>query len=176
MTRRFFIDLETTGLNPDKHQIIEVCLWEYKKPEPFHCYVTYPEYVFEYSRVKRLGFPTFEEGVPRLCEADLRSQLRGHIYTDPTKPEPVTLIGKNVGVFDYQFLKRVGLGGICKHRFIDIGNLYLRPDDDVVPGVEECMRRAGMEPFVPHTAKGDVVICMNLYDIWSDRYGATQRT
>jgi len=89
-----------------------------------------------------------------------------------SEPETkVVLLGKNLALFDIPMLgdtllNMVGEGGL-DYKAIDIGNLYLRPEDNgKVPCLEECVKRAGGMAPVPHTALGDAKLVMELYRQW----------
>lgn len=64
---------------------------------------------------------------------------------DPTK---FVAAGKNFAHFDEPFLKKIkGTEPTnCHHRILDPGNMYVRPDDEFVPSTLECCRRAGVRP------------------------------
>lgn len=79
----------------------------------------------------------------------------------------MTLAGKNVGAFDLQWLKRYvavfeKYGELFRHRSLDPGSMYARPEDEKVPGLLKCLERAELEPSGYHTALGDAwdVICL----------------
>jgi hypothetical protein len=74
--------------------------------------------------------------------------------------------GKNFGSFDKQFLERLpGLKGWVKfkHRSIDPGNLFWRPQTDKeLPGSKTCMERAGIPGEVAHTAVADAMAVIQM--------------
>lgn len=167
----YFIDIETTGLDPEQCQTIEVAAIEYGSTRPaFHCYIRHPYYNFEHGRVKRLGFPEYRDGVPTYSVDDFKTMFRGYLYGQDVEPKSVTFGGKNVGTFDIPFLKKLMPGLAHKHRYVDIGNLYLQPGDNTPPDLAECMKRAGMVPTVPHTALEDAQICVTLFGYWRQEW------
>jgi len=167
----YFIDIETTGLDPEQCQTIEVAAIEYGSTRPaFHCYIQHPYYNFEHGRIKRLGFPEYRDGVPTYSVVDFKTMFRGYLYGQEVGPKSVTFGGKNVGTFDIPFLKKLMPGLAHKHRYVDIGNLYLQPGDNTPPDLAECMKRAGMVPIVPHTALEDAQICVTLFGYWRQEW------
>jgi hypothetical protein len=66
---------------------------------------------------------------------------------DPTK---FVAAGKNFAGFDATFLKKMRQPGApiirWHHRILDPGSMYVRPDDEFVPDTNECCRRAGVHP------------------------------
>lgn len=95
-----------------------------------------------------------------------------HVQREEDNPGRVVLLGKNLALFDIPMLgdtllNMVGEGGL-NYKAIDIGNLYLRPEDNgKVPCLDECVKRAGGMGPVPHTALGDAKLVMELYRQWS---------
>lgn len=67
--------------------------------------------------------------------------------------------GKNYAGFDKAFLELLPNWHDLMaphHRAIDPGSMYFDPRiDDDVPGTEECLRRAGLDPDVKHRAEED---------------------
>lgn len=163
------IDIETTGLDPETCQILEIGAVRIGAT-PFHCYVIYDQI----------------QGEP--CALHMNHNiLREIVVRDPKyvflKPQEVwyhfsawlphdakiTIAGKNYGSFDKQFLDRLHgwkklMSRIASHRFIDSGNLFWQPaiDGDRLPSLQTCMRRAGMVCNVPHDAVSDAKIVLRL--------------
>lgn len=80
--------------------------------------------------------------------------------------EKINFAGKNAGTFDlpildeqcfFQFIPR-------RHRVIDVGSMYLRATDDVVPNLAECCERASLDvmSFKPHRAVDDACVVVQL--------------
>lgn len=63
----------------------------------------------------------------------------------------ITVAGKNFSSFDRQFLEndfhRVHEDVEFRHRSIDPGSMYMTKDDTTPPGMDECLKRAGIEPI-----------------------------
>lgn len=77
--------------------------------------------------------------------------------------EPVNAAGKNFGSLDRPWLEALPKWNVqFRHRVLDPSILYLRPEDDVVPGLGECKRRAGLPGTVAHRATDDAmdVVCL----------------
>jgi len=78
--------------------------------------------------------------------------------------------GKNFGVFDLPKLQALpGTLAPHRHRFIDPSNLYWTPEVDgtVLPDTKTCMKRAGMEGRVSHTALADARDVAELIQRWT---------
>jgi len=73
----------------------------------------------------------------------------------------VTLAGKNVASFDYNFLP-TDLQSKFNHRMLDPGSMFVKATDKVVPNTAECCRRAGVEDTVTHDAYGDALQVIQL--------------
>lgn len=74
--------------------------------------------------------------------------------------EPINIVGKNFANFDLLFLKKIGFGRRTKYhrRILDVGSLYYDPTiDNNVPGLDECLKRAGIEKQVQHTSIDDAL-------------------
>lgn len=66
--------------------------------------------------------------------------------------------GKNVASFDIPFLKKAGFECTCKrihHRSVDPAMLYWQKGDRCSPSLSECLKRAGINEEVSHTACED---------------------
>lgn len=87
--------------------------------------------------------------------------------------------GKNVGRFDMAFMAE-HVDVLCPeelfhNRAIDVGILWLRPDDDVPPDLAECKRRAGItDNREPHRALNDAFINIELVQAWMRQWLADE--
>lgn len=165
------IDIETTGLNPDICQIIQiavVCL-DTETPESewpsFELLVDPGTIVGEpfalamhAALLKRIakgeGRPLDEvmEYMLKFVKWELRNDPSGEF----------TVVGKNFS-FDVSFLRKHASWGDMpvSHRHIDIGNQFWRPSVDgaKLPDSKTCFERAfGGEGVVAHTALEDAMV------------------
>ena len=127
------IDIETTGLDPEQDQVLEIgAVLDYDMG-----ILDCPSFEMPVKHDRVSGSPYAmvmnSELLARISKGEgmtlahigeeFDKWLRGWL---PQHPSPVTLLGKNVGTFDWQFLKR--LPGfpvdLISHRFLDVGSLY----------------------------------------------------
>jgi hypothetical protein len=108
-----------------------------------------------------------EEGYSYIPDDLLDSVFAEWLYeeTDLFKDEEkIVVAGKNFSAFDLPFLKTIGFGTKTRlhHRTLDPGSMYFDPlKDEVPPGLEECLLRAGIEKTVEHTAVEDAIDVIN---------------
>jgi len=176
------IDIETTGLNPEVCQILEIGAvyenWEtpVDQLEVFNCYVKNTPVIGEpYA----LSMPhnveilrtiaTGKTGVPIMLPNQAAGAFRlwliglGYARTGAFTPA-----GKNFGSFDLQFLKKLpgwDTGVRVRHRAINPGMLYWEPNDLTVPDMLTCMKRAGRGGIVTHEAVEDALEVIRLVRI-----------
>lgn len=175
------IDIETTGLDPEKCQIIEIGgvleTWDRPVEElPGFSFLVHHQTYHVEPYAAMLNLEILKQlwtggcqSVPA-CHAiqTIRHWLNGKLPSifDPPELEKqpknrITVAGKNFASFDLQFLKRLpGFGTTIKfgHRALDPGPLYYDPEiDDVPPSTEQCFGRAGMgyNPATKHRAEED---------------------
>lgn len=188
-TKFVSIDIETTGLDTEKCQIIEIgaviddWLDPIHQPPTFHCYVKQHMYVGEpyamsmHSEIFR-RIATQEDGYNYWYPSEAAGQLgrwmeeNGAYQIDPTKPDRearAVVAGKNFGTFDDRFLRRLPhFDEWVKyhHRLIDPAMLFWNPlTDTVPPSLKVCMERAGLEGEVAHTALDDALVVAKLIHI-----------
>jgi hypothetical protein len=179
------LDLETTGLDPELCQIIEIgaVFDDPRKPlaecPTFHALVRHKLYVGEpaalgmHSRILKL-LATQPEGIKFVCVDDLAYELVAWVKDCGwnMKERPLLFAGKNFGGFDFAFLRRLsGFMSAVKfrHRFLDPGSMYFDPFvDEIPPDSGECLRRAGLEPGAAHEALSDA---LDVCKIIRRRYG-----
>jgi oligoribonuclease (3'-5' exoribonuclease) len=80
----------------------------------------------------------------------------------------ITIAGKNFAAFDKNFLeKHEHWREIPKHhRYLDVGNLYFDPMfDDEIPSTERCLQLAGLESGVAQTALEDALVVAKLINL-----------
>ena len=186
------IDIETTGLDPETCQILEIGAvfddWtlSIRDLPTFHCYVVHKQIVgqpfapaLNAAILRKLANPPPNNGRhwPPTSDAYNPSDIflrpddvAGDMATwlqclgwDMSKA--ITPAGKNFASFDRQFLKR--LDGLERkfrlhHRTLDPAPLYWLPTDEKLPDSKACYERAGMNPTVAHTAVEDAISVVQL--------------
>lgn len=173
------VDIETTGLDPDHCQILEIGAVLFDTD-------TY-EVLGTFERLVRpSGMCTGEpyaiamngklfyrlangEGV-HLWEATTQLQKWLHEHQVYHK---ITICGKNFASFDSKFLDKCShWRSIPKsHRVLDISSMYYNPDihDERLPSTEECKTIAGLPGEVAHTALADAMDVVRLVTYKLDR-------
>ena len=173
------IDIETTGLNPETCQILEIgaVLDDWNSPiselKKFHCYVVHETTVGEdyalnmnkaiLARIANRHEPENTQYLflsPGQVAVEFNGWLMGCglIGTTDAVADTVLPAGKNFASFDRQFLKQLpGFENIkFHHRTIDPAMLFWNPEiDEVPPSSKQCMERAGIPGEVAHTAIAD---------------------
>lgn len=160
MLRYMAIDLETTGLDPEQDQILEMgaivddLITPVDKLPYFHTRVHHDRIA---GHVKAL-----------IMNAQILSDLSnkvGPITTDLAVEfflfknthwgtERIIPAGKNFGSFDKLFLKKANIDCFI-HRTIDPMTWYLCAEDKRPPSLQECVTRAGLPNIVKHNALDD---------------------
>ncbi len=179
------IDIETTGLDPDTCQVLEVggvieddrlgltelptfryrILREVYAGEPFALSMHRDLFKDLAMKARNTGgnllnrtWYGHEDAFPRKFTSWLQSW-----GVDPTK---FVAAGKNFANFDAPFLKKIKGDVQWHHRILDPGSMYVRSDDEFVPGTDECCRRAGIDPAdIPgdeHTSIHDALVVVAL--------------
>lgn len=165
------IDIETTGLDPERHQILEIYgyqldlagqVWDRKYI--FHRYIRYDEII---------GSP-YALNINAALIKDMRTSYFSHPENvkeelwywminvlEKQKNGKITFAGKNVANFDIPFILNF-LGKNwnetpISYRTLDPAVLYMKPNDVDIPRLDECMRRAGgcWDDTKAHTAEYD---------------------
>lgn len=178
------VDIETTGLNPHRHQVIEfgAVLEDWITPieqlPAFHAYVIHNEYrgdpfalAMNHEILRKIANKSRHPESKFYRPLELAMEFEKWLVEHKIDPQRVPVAGKNFAGFDAQFLKELmdyegpRFGDIIKfaHRVIDPGSLYFDPRiDKEPPSMQECMKRAGIVGDVAHTAIEDAinVICL----------------
>lgn len=166
------IDLETTGLDENFCQIIEFAaiIDDLANPRPikelpcFHCYVRHEVYVGqpyalsmhpEIFRKLATGDESHNFLEPKEVGYEFFKFLESNGYEIGEK---ITAAGKNFARFDAKFLDKLpdfNNHVNIHHRVLDPAVFYVRPEDECLPSSNECLRRAGVDKEVAHTAMED---------------------
>lgn len=177
------LDLETTGLDPSTHQILEIgCVIETDWVTPVESLPTFRAIVDNGNIVGESKALAMNAAlIAELAACDKYNLKPVYVvlgelinWIKAQNPNPVvTFAGKNFGAFDLQFLKRSAIPWSTfryKHRFIDVGNLFWNPaKDDCLPDLATCVSRTGVTPRKLHSAIEDcrsVIECVRAY--WED--------
>jgi DNA polymerase III epsilon subunit-like protein len=187
------IDIETTGLDPDVHDIVEFgcVLDDLENPEvpvdelpSFHCYNVLDNYVgspFALSMhpdiFRRIATRDEDQNQGlRFCYngrigEEFHNFLSAYkIRRDIHAKFHLTCAGKNFSSFDLQFINKktdISRHKIkLQHRALDPSPLYLLPNDESLPGTETCLERAGIEKDVAHTAIEDAKDIIKLVRVY----------
>lgn len=176
------IDLETTGLDWTKHQVLEIAAIAQQlggeELGRFRTTVWHPEIVgspFALSMHPRL-IEEIVSGAPDSGEALEAFRQFLDLYAAPAdvgSTPRVIAAGKNFATFDQRFIemmqKREGFEDRWFHRrVLDPSILYMSEADDVPPSTSLCAERAGLnvDPGERHVALEDAEIVRDLIETW----------
>lgn len=157
-----FIDTETTGLDPDRHEAYEVCWWLEGAHSPAsgllpHSLANAEKIALEvgdyHGRAIKPGWHSDRKALRRRLRVDLTG---------------VTLVGSNPA-FDASFLRRTLQCSPWHHRLINVaeGGMWVfgwdRPKG-LADVADECRERGFDIPDPDHTAEGDVRTTRAVYE------------
>lgn len=185
------VDLETTGLDAETCQIIELAAvvetdWvtPVEQLPTLHVLVEHHEYHGQAGAISlnqrvfaELAKPHPDRAI-RTVHADRLTNTIGQFVGKHFTDTP-TLAGKNVGTFDLAFLRKLPRWKHHfrhKHRVIDPGMLYFNPlTDAAVPSTDECLKRAGLVNEQPHNPVHDCWAVIRLVRVaYENRLSKTQ--
>ena len=158
-----FIDTETTGLDPDRHQAYEVCWWREDEALPNTAILPHTlngadQVALEISRYHR-----------RLVRPGRWQQDRWQAVSElPSALCDVTLVGSNPA-FDAAFLRKILEGTPWHHRLINVaeGGMWVfgwdRPQG-LATVADKCRQEGFDVPEPDHTAEGDVRATRAVYE------------
>lgn len=175
MSRYVSIDIETLGLDSDYSDTIELgaviddLTSDISDLPRFHAYVTLPDNKYRgeayamsmHSTILR-RIATREQGYTYIPFDMIGEEFEAWLLTDhgPWPKNKAVVAGKNFAGFDLQFLKQLpGFNTDMFHyRSLDPGSMFFDPKiDEVPPGLEICLQRAGLNTPVNHTAVEDAL-------------------
>lgn len=83
----------------------------------------------------------------------------------------VTAAGKNIRSLDLPVLQRLGFRmDVFHHRTLNVGNLFVTPQDDHLPDLKACLQRAGLPAEVSHDALDDCKQVVRCVHAWAKRH------
>ncbi len=176
-----YVDLETTGLDPETCQILQIgLLWDHNSTIPvdqlpqLEFLVRHDSYRgdpyalwLNAALLKRLSVKG--AGVATINVSNMLSDFLNGCGIDPK--DKILIGGKNVSGFDLPFLSKLpffkgwsfpenffdphGPYYRFAHRTVDPAMMYARDTDDMPPNLDECLKRAGIPKQTGHTALDD---------------------
>lgn len=175
MLKYVALDVETTGRDPSKHQVLELALvveTDWATPvADLPCLRLTVDHPLICGEVKALTMN--RDLLAEICQRGGDATRRdgwGRVRLFLSKffgpDEKVTVAGKNAAGFDLPFCEATFEGWERRrffHRVLDVGSLYCDPFADAhLPDTAECMRRAGLPGDVPHTALDDARLVVQM--------------
>ncbi len=177
------IDIETTGLDPQKNQILEFGAIAIDTSYPTVPYIANFRAVFIHQELtgNPIALTMNAELINEINTVlktkdfnyDLRQNTLNGIYVRNAEEfqsyfdewlesinftERLTLAGKNLASFDLKFIEAAGIKIKYRHRMIDPAILYVDwTTDETLPDLQQCLDRAGIVKSVEHTSIADAM-------------------
>lgn len=175
----YAMDIETTGLEPERDQILQVALIEYDTEEDQNKDINKLRSFNMFVKHDRITGSAFAlamnawilKGIadktlyPVIKASELVNALANWFQISQYQLEKRTFIGKNVNGFDYQFLKRLDrFNEVVRpnYRFLDIGSMFFGQHSSSVPSLKDCAAFANYT-YREHDALEDcraVIACL----------------
>lgn len=184
MKNLLVVDIETTGNNPNRHQMYEfagvpVLDGIIRQDLALHFYIRHDEYLYQREVLLKFGERVTKkpDSVMEIVAGDFYNKFSCWLKSTFTKRYQddygrVTLAGKNVSGFDLQFMVALApplrRWDTLSYSCFEIGQLYSLPDDQCVPSLKTCRFRALHEGATlkydnTHTALDDAMLTSELY-------------
>ena len=164
-----FFDIETTGLNKDKHTIIEIAIvktnWRGDLINEWHTKIKPTKKDLDRASPKALEINHFS--VDEWEEAPLLSEVSQQIET---RLQGGLLVGQNIGMFDIPFvqavLERERDGVRISRRYLDTMSLaieHLMPCGLKSVSLKNIRKALNIDTGKAHTALADTLACVEVY-------------
>jgi len=174
------IDVETTGTNPNKHQILEFAaivdniqdrnIIELELLPVCHFRIHH-SYIYgnpvaiamNHKNIKAIADKD-ETKCKIIKKEDAAGKFKNFLEQcgmykpdAPKRENLISVAGKNFAGFDLLFLQKLDFPMIFRSRILDPAILYHKPEEDgaILPDMQTCLDRAGIEKKVSHTAVDD---------------------
>ncbi len=173
------IDVETTSLDPESGQILEIgaVAWELGKGQigdPFQCLLKHKQLVGQpYALWLNRDLLKYMVDNPD----ELVYPYKASIYfrdwrLDLGIKKLFNAAGKNFASFDAGFLKKLDCFyefNPWRNRILDPSILYVQKGDEALPNTVDCLLRSKCEPpFIEHRAVEDALtVCRLLEEKWA---------
>lgn len=159
------IDFETTGLDPKINQPLSFCgiidsignTTPVEELPKFECYFVLDTWTIHWKAaqinkelIRRLVEQEFDERYIKV--EDFKHKFRAFMVENEMLGR-VTIAGKNPS-FDKGFAEALGVTWI-EYRMLDPAMYYLRSEDERIPGLATCLKRAGFSSEGVHDAAFD---------------------
>lgn len=172
----FSLDIETTGLDPQRHSILEIGVVYDDLTDPNHdiydrrnwCSILFEpnglvydvdamkmnlELINNITSLERIFRHNQKSGcntlIRWLCEMQIKFGIKEFIFA-----------GKNCATFDLRFIETIsdGFRETISYKYVlDPSILYMKKDDVKVPNMAICSERAGVVNNKPHSAVYDAI-------------------